>query len=385
MYITTYKNPNTTIQNTTNYLSLFQNTDTNNDIDLDTEITDIKKITYKIEHPKEITQLSEKQQNNIKQMEEAIDTLYTYLAHKYNNTNLKDFYYEFKIPKASGGLRTIDAPNEEFKQDLYKIKDLFDKTIKCLPHDSAYAYIRNRDIKAELQKHTDNQSKWFLKIDLKNFFPSCSLDILISKLKNLYPIYYFSNITHIKLKEMLRLCILNGGLPQGTPTSPFLINLIMVSYDYEICEYLKTLGAGYVYTRYADDILISNPGKFDFNKIVTQLHDILQPFTIKQEKTRFGSSSGRNWNLGLMVNKDNNITLGFRKKQLLNAMLNNFLRDANNNNPWNREDTYQLQGQLSQLSHIEPDYYIHILNKYELKYNRTFSETVKQILNPTNN
>ena len=86
-----------------------------------------------------------------------------------------------------------------------------------------------------------------------------------------------------KLECLLSLCMLNNGLPQGTPTSPFLTNLVMVEYDYKITEYLKSLGAGYIYTRYADDILISNKGKFNFNAILTKLNEILQPFTIKTE------------------------------------------------------------------------------------------------------
>ena len=72
--------------------------------------------------------------------------------------------------------------------------------------------------------------------------------------------------------------------------------------------YKKTLVTGnhYVYTRYADDILISSKSNFNWQELVNTLKGVLQPqFTIKDEKTRYGSTAGRNWNLGLMVNKDN--------------------------------------------------------------------------------
>jgi hypothetical protein len=65
---------------------------------------------------------------------------------------------------------------------------------------------------------------------------------------------------------------------------------------------------------------------------------------IKAKKTRYGSIAGSNWNLGLMLNKDNNITVGYEKKKTLNAMLNNFLRDFKNNLRWPRDNVYALQG-----------------------------------------
>ena len=140
----------------------------------------------------------------------------------------------------------------------------------------------------------------------------------------------------------------------------------MLPYDYKISKLLKRgTGEHYVYTRYADDILISCKNKFDWQKLQTQLAEILKPFTIKTEKTRFGSSAGRNWNLGLMLNKDNNITLGHQKNKQLNAMLNNFLKDFSSGIKWSLEDTYALQGHLSYLKHISPGYFDYILQKYQ--------------------
>lgn len=382
MYITTYTNPFKKQQIKTSYLDIMLNTAEDNIDIITTPTNEYSKVTYKIGKPKPIDQLPAKQQADIYKITQCIDLAFKNIYPKYVGKDLKQFYYEFKIPKASGGLRTINAPNEGFKTDLNNIKTLFEDIIKCLPHDSAFAYIKNRDTKQELQRHTDNGSKWFLKIDLKDFFPSCNSVLVLSKLSNLYPFYYLSLDTMTKLGHLIDLCMLDGGLPQGTPTSPLLTNLVMVAYDYKITEFLKKCGAGYVYTRYADDILISNKGNFDWQKILKDLAKHLEPFTIKKEKTRYGNSNGRNWNLGLMVNKDNNITLGYRKKQLLNAMLHNFLRDASKNQLWSRDDTYHLQGQLSYLKHIEPGYYDYILQKYESKYNVTLARVIRNILNP---
>jgi len=103
---------------------------------------------------------------------------------------------------------------------------------------------------------------------------------------------------NIELQKALRLCFLNNGLPQGTPISPFLTNMMMIPIDHKLSNSLRNLDKRrFVYTRYADDLLISC--KIDFNKDVVQkfISDTLAgfnaPFTIKPEKTRYGSSAGR--------------------------------------------------------------------------------------------
>lgn len=308
------------------------------------------------------------------------------LLEPYENKPKDELYYEFKIPKRSGGLRTIDAPTDAFKEALSKVKDIFEKDIKCLPHTAAYAYVKNTSVYNALEKHQKNQSNWYLKIDLENFFPNCNPDLIYNQLLKLYPFTTLQDTGKLYLKRIINICCLENGLPQGTPMSPLLTNLLMVPYDYQIHQYLtRGTGEHYVYTRYADDILISCKNNFNFQELQNKLEEILAPFKIKKAKTRYGSKAGSNWNLGLMLNKDNNITVGHRKKKLLNAMLNNFMQYFPTDLRWNIEDTQHLIGQLSYLKHIEPGYYTYIINKYNYKYNFKFSDAIKIILNPTQN
>jgi hypothetical protein len=51
-----------------------------------------------------------------------------------------------------------------------------------------------------------------------------------------------------------------GHLPQGAPTSGLLANLICFEFDEAMFKFANS--RGYVYTRYADDILISSRGEF---------------------------------------------------------------------------------------------------------------------------
>lgn len=371
MYLTLYKK-STAQTDTIDYNTLMSSTPI--------PTTAYYKTTIKIDNPIPYEKLTDKQQARIKEIEKALHKALGWLIAFKDNHETQ--YREFQIPKRSGGLRTIDAPNEPFKRALSIVKDIFENEIKCLSHNAAYAYTKQRDVLQAITIHQNNESNWYLKIDLTNFFPNCSPELILTQLMKLYPFYYISAKAQEELKTIIKICCLRNGLPQGTPMSPLLTNLVMVPYDYEISMLCKRgTGEHYVYTRYADDILISSKSTFNWNELVQQLQKLLQPFQIKQEKTRYGSKAGSNWNLGLMLNKDNAITLGSEKKKLLNAMLNNFIKDMINHVRWPLEDIYTLQGQLSWLKHIEPGYYNYIVQKYEAKYDiRDYRELIKKAL-----
>ena len=286
---------------------------------------------------------------------------------------VSEMYTEFKIPKHTGGFRTIDAPNMELKTFMREISYTIIKTFKLLSHDSAFAYIKKRSVIDAVKEHQKNRSRWFLKIDLKDFFGSCNKDFIVNQLLKVYPFAVGGADTREFLDLLAELSCLNNKLPQGTPISPWLTNLIMIEYDYKITKLLNNIHnkglkkQRYVYTRYADDILISAKEKFDFQVIVNEIKELLKdtPLTIKDEKTRFGSSAGRNWNLGIMYNKDNTLTIGHKKKRQIKDNIYYFIKYSDN---FTLEDCQWLQGNISWLKSVEPEYTTGLLNYYQDKF-----------------
>ena len=174
----------------------------------------------------------------------------------------------------------------------------------------------------------------------------------------------------------------------------------MIEFDYKINKliYSLTKDAGlmkqkYVYTRYADDIIISARNKFEYSNEgghfaqMLALKDLFSdtPLTINEEKTRFGSSAGRNWNLGVMCNKDNNITIGYKKKQHLKTIINNYMKDRDEDLIWSLEDLYWLQGQLSWLHNVEPEYYSGFKRYLNNKYGKDVPTCIMQDIKQHNN
>jgi hypothetical protein len=188
------------------------------------------------------------------------------------------------------------------------------------------------------------------------------------------------------LKKALNLCFLNDGLPQGTPISPFLTNVMMIAVDHRLSNSLRNFdNRSFVYTRYADDLLISCKIDFDKDKVQKFVVDTLSafnaPFTVKPEKTRYGSSAGRNWNLGLMINAENKITIGHKRKKVFKAMLDNYLHDRKTPNCWSYHDIQVLVGLISYYRMVERDYIDYLLLQYGEKHSVNIRQCIKADLN----
>lgn len=295
-------------------------------------------------------------------------------------------FKSFKIPKRSGGLRPIDAPLDPLMNALRDLKHIFESKCFASYHTSAFAYISGRSTIDAVRRHQANNSRWFLKLDFHNFFGCTTPEFLRQQLQKIFP---FSEIYKdlegaTVLEKALSLCFLNGGLPQGTPVSPMLTNIMMIPVDYEISKMMREHTPHIIYTRYADDIILSSDLSFKWTEvqqlIIDKVKEYNAPFELNTKKTRYGSSAGRNWNLGVMLNKDNEITVGHVKKKFLKAKLFTLMTDYTNGNRWDISDVQELQGQISYYKMVEKDKIEKILNDYSEKFNRSVEDLIKSIL-----
>ena len=297
----------------------------------------------------------------------------------------KALYYTFCIPKRSGKLRRIDAPYPELMNCLYELKGILDSAMPWSYHTSAYAYVRGRCAVDAVRKHQSAESRWILKLDLSNFFGSITLQFAMDMLSMIYP---FSAICESKygyeqLEMALELAFLNGGLPQGTPISPLITNIIMIPIDHALCNGLNDFNkTSFVYTRYADDIDISSKYSFRYTEVVRFVEQTFNkfkaPFKINHQKTHYGSTSGRNWMLGVMLNGNNEITIGRAKKKQFEAMLHQFATDYKSGNPWDKPDIQVLNGLISYYRSVEGNTIDRIIQHFEQKTGVAIAERIAQ-------
>lgn len=295
-------------------------------------------------------------------------------------------YHTFLIPKKSGGMRRIDAPRPDLMDALRKLKELLEDNFgaKVLYHTSAFAYIEGRSTVDALKRHQANESRWYAKFDLSNFFGNTTLAFTMQQLSMIFP---FSEIIKMpegrnELEKALELGFLNGGLPQGTPLSPMLTNIIMIPVDYKLRKTLRDFDdKSFMYTRYADDFIVSCRYNFSFKNVEKLIIDTIEEtgaqFRLNSEKTRYGSTAGRNFNLGLMITSDNRITIGNARKRQIEMLMRNYAIDIRNGNRWGISDVQVFAGQISYLRMVEPEVFDRILQHINSKFSIDIMSEIK--------
>jgi RNA-directed DNA polymerase len=268
-----------------------------------------------------------------------------------------DPYVDYKIKKNRfGKFRSISSPFPQLKglqkqilQELYGLQ--------C--HSSAHAYVPNSSVVTAANQHLG--MAWGIKLDLEDFFHHVTARhverALLIHLGSAKAHVYAELCTRIpnetrsripekynrrhsllvaqqwrKWLKGLNTFIFGQGLeasdeaqaklavtfkllsskrrarrylPQGAPTSGYLANLAFASLDRRISWYLRQ--AGFTYTRYSDDILISTREiPFDRDLAERIIHDIQKlvvqdGFTLNRAKTRILTPGSRKFYLGLIV------------------------------------------------------------------------------------
>lgn len=169
----------------------------------------------------------------------------------YNKNRKKYLYRIVKIPKRTGGVRTLEIPIQQLKVIQKAINNVILSKFNITKE--ANAYIKKRSIVTNALPHVG--AKTLIKIDIKDFFPSINF-------KHVYGQFRYFGYGECVSKYLTLLCVDgNLKLPQGAPTSPTLSNLVCVFMDSRIKGYCTK--HNYTYTRYADDITISSTKKLN--------------------------------------------------------------------------------------------------------------------------
>ena len=300
-------------------------------------------------------------------------------ALKIHATNITKRYTTFYKTKRNGKHRRIDIPDDNLKKYMRDVNYVFTNLLGFIFPDYIYAYVKKRSAKQAAQKHIGAYA--IIKFDIENFFGNCTLENVMKALQIIYP---FCLIDTYKLETIIKACMINYDgnfrLPQGAPSSPLISNLTMIPIDTFFAS-----NASLTYTRFADDITFSAKYKANvltFNSLLKSVSTQLEAygFNINYSKSNFLKTYYGNVKiLGISVGKKE-IKIGNKNKQHIKAKIWNFLKDTSNGKTWSKKDVQQLEGQVSQLKLIEPDFINSIIKKYEFKTKNNYKKSVKKIL-----
>jgi RNA-directed DNA polymerase len=230
-------------------------------------------------------------------------------------------YVSFDIPKRGGGRRHIKAPEPRLALLQRRLANLLYDCLEELKTGApparrslAHGFEKKRSIITNANLH--KRRRYVLNLDLEEFFPS----INFGRVRG-----FFLKDRHFSLRQkvatiLAQIACHENELPQGSPCSPVISNLVGHLLDSRLARFAKIHKC--TYSRYADDITFSTsqkdfppelaflvPGTEAQWHLGAELRSKIEHsgFKINDKKTRMQIRGSRQVTTGLMVNEKVNI------------------------------------------------------------------------------
>jgi hypothetical protein len=161
----------------------------------------------------------------------------------------------------------------------------------------AHGFVRGRSIATNARPHVGK--KVVLRLDLADFFPSTTAEMVRQAL-------YENGVPTEAAQAVVETCTLEGRLPQGAPTSPFLANLVAARLDVRLAGLVRKWTDG-AYTRYADDLCFSSSDRH-LNRLIPPAQRIVEDigYRLNPKKIRVYRQGVRQVVAGVVVNRKPN-------------------------------------------------------------------------------
>lgn len=236
----------------------------------------------------------------------------------YSNPKLcKKRYTSFSVPKKNGGARIIHAPVNGLKHILKPLNIVLNTIAE--PHFKATGFVPGKSIVDNAKQHVGKH--YVYNIDVKDFFHS--FDRTWVKYGFMIPPFNLGKEKEDVAFLLASLCThqfeINGELknvlPQGSPTSPTITNILCVKLDRRLNGLAKCFKIDY--SRYADDISFSSQTNiFIKEKFLNKLQQVIdgQKLILNPEKTRIQKTGFRQEVTGLTVNTKVNVKSHYIKQ-----------------------------------------------------------------------
>lgn len=232
-------------------------------------------------------------------------------------------YIEFEIPKKNGKNRKIKAPTEKLKHLQRRLADLLNECFNQISKESnkkslSHGFRKKHSIVTNAKNHKNK--RYVFNVDLQDFFPT----INFGRVRGFFIKNYHYILDQNVATVIAQIACHNNELPQGSPCSPIISNLIGHLLDVRMANLSKQ--AKCTYSRYADDLTFST-NKKDFpnsiairkdennwiagNRLMKEIEKV--GFCLNTEKTSMQFKTARQMTTGLTVNEKVNIRREYYK------------------------------------------------------------------------
>ncbi|PSB03546.1 reverse transcriptase family protein [Merismopedia glauca] len=273
-------------------------------------------------------------------------------------------YIRFYISKKTGGQRLISAPMPRLKQLQHWILRYILNPIAV--NDAAHGFRQGHSILTNATPHVG--ADVVVNFDLKDFFPSISY----KRVKGLFQalgygeaiatilglLCTYPDVEEVELDgSTYYVATGDRHLPQGSPASPAISNILCRRLDRRLLQMAQELG--FTYTRYADDLTFSASGD-NLRNICnllkrTEAIALHEGFALNPSKTRIMRKNSQQEVTGIVVNQFPNISKSTLKR--FRATLFQIERDGIAGKKWgNSTDTMAaIQGFAHFVAMVNPE------------------------------
>jgi RNA-directed DNA polymerase len=284
---------------------------------------------------------------------------------------LHHYRYRWR-PRPHATPRLVEAPLSRLAD---RQRTLLREVLEAVPvHPSAHGFVAGRGVATAVRPHAG--AGVLVCLDLAAFFASVTAGRVYGLFRAAgYPeevAHHLTGLVTVQapvgvLSRMppagtpedrfdLRQRLRRGHLPTGAPTSPALANLASFRLDARISGLADSLGA--VYTRYADDLIISGPPELrrGTDRLVRAVTRIVaeEGFAVRPAKTRVRARSQRQQVLGAVVN--DRPTVPREEYDRLRAVLHNARRSSGEaqNRDGHPDFRAHLTGRVAWVTSLDP-------------------------------
>jgi RNA-directed DNA polymerase len=248
-------------------------------------------------------------------------------------------YFTYAIPKKKGGQRTIAQPSAEMKAvQVWILRNILHRLTVS---SACKGFERLTNIGDNARPHIGAQAVMCL--DLEDFFPTIRVNQVWSVFRTLG---YSPRMSAV----IASLCTYKGVLPQGSPASPKLANLVCLRLDARLSGYAGRRGI--VYTRYADDLNFSSLSYARLGKSYPFIKKIVRAegFSLNDSKTRLAGPARQHRITGLIVN-DSQAGIGRVRLRQIRSKINHLCRHSKAAAP--HKDVAHVEGWLAFVNGVD--------------------------------
>lgn len=237
------------------------------------------------------------------------------------NSDLTSGYTSVQI-----GKRKLYRPTKKLKAYLTFLNTFVFEHL-LLNDRVVYSYRKGVNPHEVVHVHASNRA--FFQTDIENFFESINRTLVkrtVTSQLDRIPITDVYNY----VERILDLTTIHNVLPVGFPTSPLISNGCLTPFDDDLESYC--LSSDLVYTRYADDIVVSAKSREALRGIEPILNELLTHhfsdlMKFNKAKQKLTSIGRKTKILGMVILPNGHVTIDIELKKKIEVLLHFYIRN----------------------------------------------------------